>query len=272
MTLKGLQLPLIFCLLMSMVQVVGSHAMADEATIAQAVNEYSAAMDAEQRDQRLLSFARAEQLFRQAIDQQIESEGVANTELLVNLGNAALQAEHLGAAIVAYRRALIMQPSHQQARQNLQFVRTLLPDSVRADQSTQLVDTLFFWKSLISRSQLRLLTAVCFLFTAGLLTIGFVLSSGWLRLSGVGVSLMWCVLLGSLWWDRSDPSTEAVVVADEAFLYSADSENSSLRLADPLPNGTEVRILERRDRWLEIEVTGRTGWIHGSTVETISAQ
>lgn len=270
--MKGPFFLLICCLAMSVALVFNSLALADEASISQALDEYAAAMDVGERDQRLQAFARAEQLFRQAIDRQVASHGVANTELLVNLGNAALQAEHFGPAIVAYRRALIRQPNHQQARQNLQFARSLLPDTVRVDQATQLVDTLFFWNSLISRSQLILLAAICFLLTALLLTVGFALGSAWLRLTGLVLGLAWSVMLVSTWWDRADPAAEAVVVVDEAFLYSADSENSSLRLADPLPNGTELRILERRDRWLEIEVAGRTGWINASQVETIGPQ
>lgn len=270
--MKGPFSQLICCLVTFAELAFGTVSLADEASISQALTEYVAAMDVGERDQRLQAFARAEQLFRQAIDQQVSTHGVANTELLVNFGNAALQAEHLGPAIVAYRRALIGQPSHQQARQNLQFARSLIPETVRVDQATQLVDTLFFWNSLISRSQLNLLGAVCFLLTALLMTLGFAFGSAWLRLFGAGLGLAWCVMLVSIGWDRADPSSEAVVVVDEAYLYSADSENSSLRLADPLPNGTELRILERRDRWLEIEVTGRTGWINASQVETITPE
>ncbi len=266
--MKGRLLPITLGLLLIFGQSIG--ACADEASIVQGLGEYAAAMESEQRDQRLQSFARAEQLFQQAIDSQLKTKGAANTELLVNLGNAALQAERIGTAIVAYRRALLQQPGHQRALQNLRYARSLLPDAVRVDQSTQLVDTLFFWKSMISRAQLKLLTAACFLLTATLLTVGFVFSFAWLRMVAMGFGLLWCVLFVSAWWDQSDPTTEAVVVFDEAYLYSADSENSSLRLADPLPNGTEVHILERRDRWLEIDVTGRTGWITSSKVEPIS--
>ena len=86
-----------------------------------AVNRYAAAMDCEDRDQRLQMFSRAEQLFRQVIEGDGHYAPVQNADLYTNMGNAALQAERIGPAIVAYRKALALEPQHDQARQNLTY-------------------------------------------------------------------------------------------------------------------------------------------------------
>ncbi|MEM7561354.1 MAG: hypothetical protein AAF394_19690, partial [Planctomycetota bacterium] len=95
-----------------------------EAMLARAIKDYSAAMEGTARDQQLSAFAKSEQLFRQ-VAEVLRSEGrEPNAELLINLGNSALQAEHIGVAILSYRQALIRSPDSSQARQNLAFART----------------------------------------------------------------------------------------------------------------------------------------------------
>ena len=96
-----------------------------EATLHEAVSGYAEALDTEDRDRRLEKFRRVERLFTAVVDR-----ADANADLYANLGNAALQAEHLGAAVLAYRRALLVDPDHSRARQNLEHVRGLAPDWV----------------------------------------------------------------------------------------------------------------------------------------------
>jgi len=93
------------------------------AQLEEAIASYRVALDTSERDSRLEGFRNAERLFA-----RIAAGGASNPELYTNLGNAALQAEHLGAAVLAYRRALAIDPDHPRAVQNLEYVRTLLPD------------------------------------------------------------------------------------------------------------------------------------------------
>ena len=103
--------------------------------LTRALGSYARALDIEDRDQRLEAFHRAEMLFGRVVE-----SGSQSPELYANLGNAALQAERLGPAVLAYRRALLVEPSNSQARQNLEHARGLLPvwvprpsDSQRGD-------------------------------------------------------------------------------------------------------------------------------------------
>ncbi len=232
----------------------------------QAIEEYSSAIELTDRDQRLQAFARAEQLFRQLIATQLDAGQPVTAELSVNLGNSALQAEHLGYAIIAYRQALKADPRHEQARQNLQFARSAVPEMYRTDASNQFVDTLFFWNALLSVQAISLLSGLFFLLAMVCVSLSFVGKTGWWRAAALLPCLLWAVLLASQLARGLSSTRNAVIHAEDTLVYSADSENSALRLSDPLPDGTEVNVLEIRDRWTEIEVAGRTGWVHTSAL------
>lgn len=236
--------------------------------IEQGVAEYAAALEEGDRDARLQRFARAEQLFQQAANQQLQVEHAINTELLVNWGNAALQAEHLGPAILAYRRALWQQPAHPRARQNLAYARTLLPDSLRVDSSSPWMDELLFWRFWLSRTQLVLLAAFSFCVAAIALAASIVWSLAWPRWLTVAAACLWGLLSVSLLAGPSD-RYDAVVIVDETYLRTADAANAPQRIAEPLVSGTELKVLERRERWLEVEIGGRSGWVAAGDVALV---
>jgi hypothetical protein len=81
-------------------------------------------------------------------------------------------------------------------------------------------------------------------------------------------------LIASLAFDPArDAWQEGVVVVEEATARSADSINAPRRFGDLLPGGTEVRILEDRGGWLQIELyNGRNAWLTASNVERIALQ
>lgn len=237
----------------------------------QALEAYSTAMNTPDRDQRLQEFALAEQLFRQIVTGSEQHKGVRSAALYVNLGNAALQAERLGPAILAYRRALLLNPAHTQTRQNLQYARSLLPAWIQRDTVSGLVDTLFFWRALYAREQIRTAAAICFLLAAILLAASLLRRQPWLRHLACVPWLAWFVLIVSVGVGGNDRlSHEAIVIGQELVVHSADSENSPQRLSLPLPSGAEVRITRQRDRWTEIEIAGgRSGWVITSGLERV---
>lgn len=235
-----------------------------------AIDTYASAMEKTDRNVRLEEFARAEQLFRQVIAGTETQPAIENAELYVNLGNAALQAERLGPAIAAYRRALALSPHHPQARQNLAFARGQLPDWARRDDGIGLIDSLMFWRTLWSRDQTLLASAGCFFAAAVLVAVGVATRRTWPRTFALLPLLVWVVLLLSLWLtsDR-DAKWNAVAIADSA-VYAADSENAAPRLAKPLPSGTELSVIQQRDRWVEVLLPdGRSGWVLASTIDRL---
>ena len=90
--------------------------------IRQGLDVYAEAQALTERNARVAAFRHAEQLFTDAT-----LRGVANADVYTNAGTAALQAERLGPAVLAFKRALVLDPDHGTARRNLNHARTLLP-------------------------------------------------------------------------------------------------------------------------------------------------
>lgn len=241
------------------------------AMLQRAVDEYTAGLETKARSERLVKFSRSQQLFQQAIDGQQASGLQVSPDLWVSLGNAAIQAENVGRAIVAYRRALDIDPSHSQALQNLDYARSTVPDWVRFADPTRLTDTLFFWQAIYSRTQITFAASLCFLIASALLATSLLRGAKLYRTVAVLPLAVWLVLSLSLYaGGRSTISgRSAVVVAEECIMRAADSNSSAARLSQPLPDGAELRLLGTRDRWSEVEVNGRSGWVLSSALELV---
>lgn len=238
------------------------------ALLQQAAAEYQSGQELSDRDVRIAKFSRAEQLYRQAIVAIEASGSQPRSAVYVNLGNAALQAQHIGHAIVAFRAALRLDPDHEQATQNLQHARQVVADWASREASTDVIETLFFWKGMYSQHQVQSVAALLFFAAALLFAIGVATRKALWRNLAIVPALLWCIVFCSALLG-DDSSGEGVVTAREALLYSADSENAALRLAEPLPDGTEVEIIQVRNRWTEVRLAGKTGWVRSSAIAAI---
>lgn len=244
----------------------------DAARVQTAVEQYTAAMELRDRTDRIQSFARAEVLFRQIVEGDESHEPVSNAALYINLGNSALQAERIGPAIVAFRQALSLAPQDTQARQNLQYARTLLPDWIRRQESHGLLDSLFFWRALLTPGQIQVSAAVSFLLAAVLVALSIGQRQPLWRNLAVIPLLAWLAITVSLFVQPDPAAARNTVIVEESVVYTADSENSAPRLSRPLPSGAEIMLLQTRDRWTEVKLPdGRTGWVFSSTVQSLAA-
>ena len=129
--------------------------------IAAGIAAYAQAQAATDRDSRLAGFARAQAHFSAAAN-----AGSASADLFANIGTAALQSERLGDAIVAFRRALAIDPDHDRATRNLGQARKLLPEWVPKPASGTVLDSFFFWHRTWSTAERAYGAAWCFLFAA----------------------------------------------------------------------------------------------------------
>ena len=238
-----------------------------QSMLEEAVREYTAALGASEHDLRTERFQRARRLFSQVIDDQ----HIENAQLFVNLGNAALQCEQLGQAILAYRRALAIEPGHAQARQNLDYARERLPNWVPRPQGQTLLDTFFFWHQTLSRSGRSFVAALCFAVAASLLAIAIRWQKAWARNTAVIPALLWFVLMGlSIWGGWKGTGDQVVITVPEVVARAADSAGAPPRFAQPLPGGTEARVLERRSDWVQIRLSnGRDAWVRASSVSAV---
>ena len=235
--------------------------------IQEAVREYTEGLETSEPELRTERFRRAQRLFQQVIaDQRAE-----NVELYTGLGNAALLSEQLGVAILAYRRALDIEPGHDRARQNLNYARQLLPEWVPRPRSGTVLDTFFFWHRTLSRSGRSLLASLCFVLAAALFAIAIRWRRPWARNTALLPAATWVILMALSVWGRWSPDAEsAIVTAPEVVARSADSAGAPARFAQPLPAGTEVRIIEDRQKWVRIRLAnGRDAWVQSSALTPV---
>lgn len=234
--------------------------------LAQALSEYARALEESDRDARLAQFARAEYGFATVV-----AAGAWNASLLTNLGNAALQAEHVGQAVLAYQRALRLDPDSATARQNLAHIRSLLPAWVPRPSASEGLEALFFYRRVPATVRAHF-AAGSFVFAALCLAISVRRREGaWRGLAIVG-AFSWTLLLASIFFDGgSELASAAVVTTDETLARSADSRLAALALPEPLPAGAEVEILEDRAEWTRIRLhNGRDVWVLGSSVTRVA--
>jgi tetratricopeptide (TPR) repeat protein len=236
-----------------------------------AVETYNRALQTEQRDARVEEFRRAQRLFAGLAD-QLADRGVRSADLYTNLGNAALQAEDLGAAVLAYRRALMLDADHSRALQNLEHARNLLPSWVPRPEPSGMLDSLFLWHRTVPAPIRSLLAALCFTAAALLIALAIRFAQPALRNAAILPGVAWLAIAGSVAFDPGGDGQEAaVVIRPEAIARAADSPLAPSAFRQPLPAGAELRILEERAPWLRVRLAnGRDAWLKASVVSRVA--
>ena len=239
-------------------------AEASDAAIDDARELYRSAIEESDRLRRVRLFANAERTFR-----PLAVENADSPELQVDWGNAALGAQDVGRAVLAYRRALHAAPDNDRARANLVWLRNRLPVWLPRPASGAL-DSLLFWRDRLAAAQLHVIGAAAFA-VGVLLLVPWSRRPRWLTAIAVPALVVWVVTTASALL-ADDVADDAVVVADGATLRSADSAGASPTFANPLPAGTEVSVVESRDAWVRVGLAdGTRGWLPVSAVARVAS-
>ncbi len=206
---------------------------------------------------------------------EIADMGFESADLYFNMGNAFFREDDLAHAILNYERALRLNPSHSDARFNLEFAASLIQDKIESVPE--------FFLSVWVRNLCRLLPSDVWagigigLFALAIASVLIFLlgRSMAARKSGFAagiVSLLLCVLSVSMAFrQRSDYFREdaAIVMRAVSSVKSSPSSDSSRDLF-VLHEGTKVKVLDSVGDWRNIELSdGRQGWIASSDVEII---
>lgn len=226
---------------------------------------YERAMAITQASARKAAFLRAEAALADAVRSNPD-----RPELLADWGNAALAAGDVGNATLAYRRSLAIDSGNARARRNLAWLRSRQPDVLRPGTSGAADALLFFndWP----RGRRLLGGAVAFAIVVLLLAPW----GSWtyrrrrgLRVIALVPAAVWVALTASALLEDRRP--DDAVVMDATVLRAADSAGAPAALAQTLPTGTEVMVLERRDAWTRVRIAnGTAGWVPSGTVQRIA--
>ena len=199
--------------------------------------------------------------------EELVQEGVESGALYYNLGNTYLQAGQRGAAIAAYRRAERYRPRDPYLRANLE---SALPPGAPSLVRETWLDHVLFWQDWLPYPGKARATAgvatLCFLAFATLLFW----RRSFLRHLAIGLLVMTLLLGASPAVDvlEFETSPRGVVTA-EVVARKGNAETFEPAFTEPLLEGAEFWILERRGDWIRVRVGGDLdGWIPLSSAAT----
>ncbi len=215
-------------------------------------------------------------------NEALRKEGVS-AALYYNLGNAYYRTDSLAQAIIAYERALKLDPTDSDARANLEFVNSKIVDAQSENSS---YSTVFIEKTM------RLMTAdgwaICTLalFAIVLVLAGFYIVSDRERLRKIcffsGIAMLFVtigtVVITIAVTGRQTGHNEAIVIAPSTQLSTSPATplNASQQ-AFLLHEGTKVEVLDsvatpldpQTAMWYEVRVADHRAWVDRSDIEVI---
>lgn len=195
-----------------------------------------------------------------ALYQDVLDRDFVNGAVLFNQGNAFMRAGQKGRAVAAYRQASRYRARDEYLKSNLELVL----GSTSGRTSRGLVDYVFFWQEWLSfPEKIHAATAACALtLLAGLLSLfrkakGLRRALGWFLLF---VSLLF-VTSAAIDWYRHDVIRHGAIVVPESTAHKGNSDSFAPAFSEPLTEGAEFILIEKRGEWLHLELEAGTGWI-----------
>lgn len=193
--------------------------------------------------------------------QQILDRGVVSGAVLYNQGNAFMRAGHRGRAIAAYRQAQRYRPRDPYLEANL---RAALGRETSPAGRRPLVAYLLFWQDWLSYPAKFALLGAAALATFACGLTGLLLRRRvWHRVAALGLAVTLVLAVSAAYdWHRFDRTVHGVIVAQEAIARKGNATSYEPAFTEPLAEGAEFTVLDRRGAWLLIRLaTGFEGWV-----------
>ena len=199
--------------------------------------------------------------------------GVADPRVLYNLANAYFKLGKLGPAILNYERALRLDPSDQEARDNLDLARGQIRD--RAEEA----EIPYPVKVVQDRLDIVPLDVLCgvflflYLVTGGLVAC-LPLTSGDIRRRLLGYAAAAAGVLALLAAGalaeavQGRTAARAIVMTDRVDVLSGPSAENTVLFT--VHEGTRLEVRNRRDGWYQVSLpNAMSGWIPSGVVERV---
>jgi tetratricopeptide (TPR) repeat protein len=212
--------------------------------------------------------------YKEAIEQWLAAGSYESlsASTLYNIGNACYRAGSQGQAALYFRRALIADPQHVEARQNLRFLERKFGALTikRPEYQYKLTQIPESWFT-------TALFACAWAAVIGLLIFPATRSGSKLRIAAIAALVIapllsiTCAIGRHYYPDDSQfapYSEQAVIVIDKATIY-ADASRSAGKVIEA-PGGSLCRVIQRSDRWIYVAFATQTrGWIPAEQIEPL---
>nr|MCR5003552.1 tetratricopeptide repeat protein [Bacteroidales bacterium] len=221
------------------------------------------------------AYAKGDYVSAQKAWSSIADLGVQSADLFYNLGNASFKCGETGRSVLYYEKALKLNPSHSDAKFNLEFAQNQVQDKI--DPVPEFILTTFARKICWLMSSDA--WAVIFLILAAGFVVGtliFLLSLSPVSrrvsfYSAIAALLLALCSLGFASWQKSEyqKADQAIVMLPVSSVKSSPSTEGSKDLF-VLHEGTKVKVLDEVGEWANIEIAdGRQGWIRTTDIDKI---
>ncbi len=195
-------------------------------------------------------FGEAKQIYERLVD-----GGEWSANLFYNLGNADFRIGAPGKAVLNYERALALDGTHAEARANLQWLRAQTGAREPARR---------WWDYAYPALPGDAFAVVAALATWGAI-FGFVKRKSF---GGPIVALLLAAYAGFGVWRAEQERSLAVITGRDAVARLAPADRASL--AEPLPEGSRVRVLSERGEWIYCALPGGgRGWVAEGQLEKV---
>lgn len=222
------------------------------------------------------NFAQAEVLYMQAM-----KAGGTSSELFYNLGNTYYRQGNLGKAILNYNRALKLDPTNGDARQNLEFVNSKITDK-QIDSGSYMWSVWQGTVGLFRADTWAIIALVLFALFLGSVAVYVFSSAVTIKKASffggmiVFIITVCAVIISFAAANRVNSDSEAIVLVPAARLATSPREaRSQAEEAFLLHEGTKVEIIDSISNpsdglWYEVLVgRGERAWIKSDEVERI---
>lgn len=215
-------------------------------------------------------------------NEALTKEG-SSTELYYNIGNAYYRLDNLGRAVLSYERALKIDPSNDQARDNLQFVKSKIKDRPE-DDSSYLNNVHKKIISLMSPDMWAWVTLGIFVLLMALVALYIFTANVNLRKVGFfGGIVMLCVFVYTLVIaynsaNEVNKHETAVVIVPTSYLSSMPASKDKNQKVVPVHEGITITIIDsvatpedpNSRMWYNVKINNATSaWVRGSDIERI---
>lgn len=223
--------------------------------------------------------AYADKHYAQAAEQYaVLADSLPSADVYYNLGNAEYRLKHYAEAVLAYQRALHLDPGHEDAQYNLAIVRSRLADRFSKPSEMFFISWLKTW---ITSHGVTHWTALSFLWLI-LIFVGVgiyqLTRPMWLRkvgfffaiFSGVCFALLTAFAIVQRYaFSHND---DAVITAEEVQLYLSPTPSS--KKLQVLHEGTTVTIIGTQDKtWLHVALPDDTeAWMKAEGYERVKSE
>ena len=202
-----------------------------------------------------------------------ENAGLSNPDLYFNIGNSFFRLNNIPYAIIYYKKALLLNSSHKDAQQNLDFVLSITRDrqlDMEDNFMTNFLSGSFYYFSINALFVICLIILTLIVLNIHaqwyfsnldktiLKFINFVLLFLFLGISGLTFARVSIV----------NNNNDAVIVENTVYVFSGPSE-SFTRLFT-IHEGTLIRIQREEGNWTQITTSGGfSGWISSEVYKNI---